>query len=234
MLNPRWIKLLRDVQAAPGRTLFMLLAMAAGIFALATLLSGYTLLKREIGRNYLTTHPASASLAVENVDAAAMERIRKLQALESAQLGARVKGSIYSADGVRHPITVFVIEDFQQININRIFPEAGVFGSAPKSLLLERNSLKSLKAQLGDHLRVQLGNSELMTVAISGAVHDPAMAFSNFFIYAYADLQALRSLGITAEYTDLYIRVRDQPFNAAAIEHTASELAQCLSLSKSL
>lgn len=228
MLSARWIKLLRDVQAAPGRMMIMLLAMAAGVFGLATLISSYTLLKREVSRNYLSTNPASASLQVEGINAAVMAGVRQLPNIAYAQLGAKVHGSIYGADGARHPLTVFVIEDFTQININSFFAEAGAFGPQPYSLLLERNSLKALNSHLGEKLPLQLDGKTLQSVAVSGTVHDPAMAFSNYFIYAYADVKTLHTLGFNLALTELNIRVRDLPFDARSIEQTASELAHYL------
>lgn len=228
MLSPRWIKLMRDVQVAPGRLVIMLLAMAAGVFGLATLLSSHTLLKREVSRNYLSTNPASASLQVEGINPAVLAGVRQFPNIAYAQMGARVQGSIYGTDGVRHPLIVFVIDDFTQMDIHTIFAEAGAIGPQPNSLLLERNSLKALKAQLNGKVQLQLGANTPMSVAVAGTVHDPATAFSNYLIYAYADIKALRSLGLDIALTELNIRVRDHALNAQVIEQTASDLAHYL------
>lgn len=225
MLRPRWIKLIREVQAAPGRLLITLLAMAAGVFGLATLLSSYTLLTREVSRNYLSTQPASASIQVEGIDPALLAAVRQFPGVDSAQAGAILHGVIIGATGEHHPLTIFVVEDFHQISINTFFAEAGAWPPLPNTLLLERNSLKVLNAHLDDKVQLQVQGREIANVKVSGTAHDPAQAFSNYLIYAYADINTLQSWGLNSVFTEINIRVRDQPFNARAIEHTASQLA---------
>ena len=62
MLSPRWKKILRDFQASTGRMVMTVIAIAVSIFAVGAILSAYTILTREISRNYLGTNPASAYL----------------------------------------------------------------------------------------------------------------------------------------------------------------------------
>ena len=64
-MSPRWRKLLGDVRAARGRLMMMVLALAAGIFGVGTILSAYGILTREISKNYLGTNPATAQLRVK-------------------------------------------------------------------------------------------------------------------------------------------------------------------------
>ena len=75
MLSPRWIKLLRDAQATPGRIALMVLAIAAGVCGMATMLSSYTILSRETTRNYLDTNPPSATMQLDRIDAPLMAAV---------------------------------------------------------------------------------------------------------------------------------------------------------------
>ncbi|HEY6530131.1 MAG TPA: FtsX-like permease family protein [Cellvibrionaceae bacterium] len=224
MLSPRWIKLTRDLKKAPGRVFIMLAAMAAGIFGFATLLTSYTLLTREVSRNYAATHPASARVQADSINASLLAAVRQFPAVAFAQAGASVHGSIYDAAGELHPLTVFVIDDFQQLNINTFFAEAGAWPPLPNTLLLERNSLKVLKARLNDPLRLQLQGGDWVTTRASGSAHDPALAFSNYYVYAYASLNTVQALGVKTSFTDINIRTHE-PLNARAIEQTASAVA---------
>ena len=65
MRSPRWQKLLRDLWLTRGRTALMVIAIAVSLFGVGTVLSAYAILTPEISRNYLGTHPASATLELD-------------------------------------------------------------------------------------------------------------------------------------------------------------------------
>jgi putative ABC transport system permease protein len=94
MLSPRWMKLARDVALTPGRFMLMVLAVAAGVFGLATMLSSYTILNREISRNYLDTHPAAATLRIDRIDAPLLRAIRAFPNIAAAEASATVGGQV--------------------------------------------------------------------------------------------------------------------------------------------
>ena len=60
MNSPRWKKIIRDLQSAQGRMAMMVIAIAVSIFAVGMILTAYTVLSREMSRNYFGTNPASA------------------------------------------------------------------------------------------------------------------------------------------------------------------------------
>src|SRR5471032_824352 len=114
MLSPRWTKLIRDVALTPGRVLLMVLAMAAGVCALATMLSSYTILSRETTRNYLDTNPPSATLQLERIDAPLLAAIRAFPGIAQAQASGTV-GVTLAGEGAALPLTIFVVDDFNQL-----------------------------------------------------------------------------------------------------------------------
>ena len=67
-LSPRWRKLRGDIEHAKGRLLMMIIAIAVGVFAVASISTAYTILTREIVRNYLSTNPAAALVDVDAID----------------------------------------------------------------------------------------------------------------------------------------------------------------------
>ena len=66
-LAPRWRKLIGDFGATRGRIALMLAALTIGMLALTTISGAYTILSREIARNYLDINPASALIDVGEV-----------------------------------------------------------------------------------------------------------------------------------------------------------------------
>ena len=57
VIAPRWRKVLRDLEARPGRSLLAALAMAAGVFEIGTLLVAYAVLDPVLRTMYDKTPP---------------------------------------------------------------------------------------------------------------------------------------------------------------------------------
>ncbi len=224
-LSPRWMKLARDVQLTPGRIAMMLLAIAAGVFGLATMFSSYTILTREIRQNYLATNPASAMLKIDNIDADLIKAIRNFPGIAAAQASAKLDAKLQLPDGVFHPISLFIVDDFKELRINSIFPEAGAWPPQPGTILLEKESLQKLQLKIGANLQIKIADGSLRQVTVSGSAHDPAMPVPSMSAYAYATPDTMRALGFTDSLRDLKITVSNKPFDIDAIEQTASALA---------
>src|SRR5437763_10156743 len=112
MRSPRWQKLLRDLWLTRGRTALMVIAIAVSLFGVGTVLSAYAILTPEISRNYLGTHPASATIELDQVDDALLAAVRARPRIAAAEaretLIARVQ---VEPDQWRAQIQ-FVVHDF--------------------------------------------------------------------------------------------------------------------------
>lgn len=225
MLSPRWMKLARDVALTPGRVAMMVLAIASGVFGLATMLSSYTILSREIRQNYLETNPASATLRVDHVDAKLIAGIRSFPGIAAAQASSTIGARIESGAGNWQPLSVLALDDFSQMQINTIYPEKGAWPPAPGTILLERESLKMLKAEIGESLHIKTADGVSHHLTISGTTHDPGTPVPSLTVFGYATPATLQGIGVDANLRDLKITVKDQAFDIDAIERTASALA---------
>ena len=85
MNRPRWTKLYRDLVLARGRMVMLIVAIAASVFGVGLMLSTYTIATREMSANYLGTHPASAFIELDNVDAALVDAVRKQPNIADAE-----------------------------------------------------------------------------------------------------------------------------------------------------
>lgn len=231
MLSPRWRKLLRDVAHTPGRTALMVLAMAAGVCALATMLSSYTILGRETTRNYLDTNPPSATLQLDAIDAPLMAAIRAFPGIADAQASATAGALLETGDGQWLPLTIFVLGDFNAQRINTIFRQQGAWPPPPGSLLLERDALPLAHAAIGTQLRLRRGQGAPVPVSISGTAHDPSLppASRGQTVYAFATPDTMRALGMDGTLTQLKLTVSGPAaLNADAIEAVVAPLARWL------
>src|SRR5471030_821019 len=213
MLSPRWTKLLRDITLTPGRVILMVLAMAAGVCALATMLSSYTILSRETTRNYLDTNPPSATLQLDRIDPALLAAIRAFPGIAQAQASGVVGVTLAgSGDTAGLPLTIFVVDDFNALNINTVYREAGAWPPPTGTLLLEREALRLIGARVGQRLSVSTGHGAPQQLTIAGTLHDPALPPANRgqTVYAYATPATVAALGLDGTLRQLKLTVSEQ------------------------
>ncbi len=230
MVSPRWKKLLRDLQASTGRMAMMVVAIAVSIFAVGTILSAYTILTREISRNYLGTNPASAYLELDRVDDSVVKAVRQQRNIVDAEAGSWVMTRIDIGSNEWRPLLLFVVKDFNTLRINKFLPESGAFPPPEQTILLEREALKFINAKVGDVLNVQTPNGPKRAIAISGSVHDPGLApaWQEQMAYGYVTPSTLAWLGEGDTLHILKVIVKDQSQGRATVEATVSNLAQWL------
>src|ERR1700675_4552911 len=92
--SPRWKKLGGDIAQARGRLVMMIIAIAVGVFAVASISTAYTILEREIARNYLATNPAAALFDVEHLDETVLAGVRAQAGITGAEAGGLITGRI--------------------------------------------------------------------------------------------------------------------------------------------
>ncbi len=230
MNSPRWKKLLRDLQAARGRMAMMVIAIAVSIFGVGTILSAYTILSREMSRNYLGTNPASAFIELDRVDDALVETVSQRPDISEAEAASWVVGRVEVSPNEWMPLVLFVVPNFNTSHVSTVSPEAGAYPPTEQTILVEREVLPMLKLKIGDALTVQTPNGTKQNIVISGSVHDPALApaWQEQTVYGYITPATLAALGESETLHILKIVVKDQPRNIAAIESTVGNLAEWL------
>lgn len=230
MNRPRWIKLYRDLVLARGRMAMLIVAIAASVFGVGLMLSTYTIATREMSANYVGTHPASAFIELDQVDAALVDAVRKQPNIAYAEATSWVKARAEVAPNQWMPVLLFVIPDFADSRISTVSPQAGAFPPPDNTILLEREVLPMLKLKIGDSLTLQTPNGTKQLLSISGTVHDPSLApaWQEQTVYGFITPATLAKLGEAESLHILKIAVRDQPTSITAIETTVGQLSAWL------
>ncbi len=230
MNSPRWKKLLRDLQSARGRMAMMVAAIGVSVFGVGMILGAYTILSREMSRNYLGTNPASAFIELDRVDEALVKTVSEREGISEAEATSWVAGRAEVSPNVWMPVLLFVVPDFETSHVSTVAPEAGAYPPLSESLLVEREVLPMLDLKIGDSLTIQTSNGTKQQIKISGTVHDPALApaWQEQTVYGYITPDALTTLGENETLHILKVIVSDEPYNLTAIESTVSELAAWL------
>ncbi len=229
MNSPRWKKVWRDFQSARGRMTMMVAAIAVSIFGVGMILSAYTILSREMSRNYLGTNPASAFIELDRVDDALVQAVREREGVSEAEATSWVGGRVEVSPNEWMPVLLFVYPDFATSHVSTVGPEAGAYPPSSQSILVEREVLPMLELKIGDSLTIQTPNGAKQQIEISGTVHDPALApaWQEQTVYGYVTPATLAMLG-ESETLHILKVVTDEPYNLSAIDSTVSELAMWL------
>lgn len=227
MLSPRWMKLVRDVRATPGRTALMVLAIALGVCGVATMLSSYSILDRETRRNYMATNPPSATLNLEHIEPGLVAKVRNFPGIKEAQAGSTVSAVLETKAGQALQLVVFVIDDFNKLTINTVYRDSGAWPPPPGALLFEREALQLIKAKVGENVTVKTADGQRHTMQAAGTLHDPSLppASRGQTVYAYATPDTVAAIGLNGTLRNLKLTVSDRPMDVEAIEATVAKLA---------
>ena len=221
-------KVLRELALAPGRTLAMTIAVAAGGIAVGASLGAYAILSREIQRSYQETIPASASFELESdASSALVDAVRARPGVVSAERRRTVLAQVEVGEA-RHPMLLFVIPDFEHIHVARVFPERGERVPPLGTMLVERSALRVLGAEPGDARTVHMPGGAVRSLSISGVVHDPGLApaWMEQTGYGYVTPETLAWLGETGGLDEL--RVVLAASERPEIEAASAELTHWL------
>ncbi len=230
MNSPRWKKIIRDIQSARGRMIMMVVAIAVSIFGVGSILSAYTILNREISQNYLGTNPASAFLELDRVDDALVNAVRKQPNIADAEATSWVVARVEVGPNEWMPLLLFVVPDFNAMQISTVKSEVGAFPPPEQTILVEREVLPMLDMKIGDALTVQTPNGTKQKIAISGSVHDPSLApaWQEQTVYGYITPSTQAALGESETLHILKISIKDEPYRIGAIEATVDGLSTWL------
>lgn len=197
MMSPRLKKLWRDLQSARGRMIMMVAAIAVSIFGVGTILSAYTILTREISRNYMGTNPAAAFIEVDRIDDALLEFTAAQTGVTEVEPTSWIMARYELKKGEWRPLLLFVIPDFNGMKMNTFKPESGEWPPADRTMLVERAALPLTGSTVGDSLTVQTPDGEQQLVRVSGTVHDPGLApaWQEQIVYGYISPETMNWLG---------------------------------------
>ncbi len=229
-LAPRWRKLLGDLNATKGRVGMMVAALTMGIVALSTIVGAYTILTREISRNYMSTNPASALIDVETATPALLAAALSHPDIADAETASIIEGRVETAPGEWTRLLLFVAPDLSTSAINVVLPQAGLFPPPVGGIALEREALAFLDRQIGDSMTIELPGGTRANLPISGTVHDAALApaWQEQTAYGYISAATLRNIGGSSSLELIKVVVKDATATQAGVDAIAADLALAL------
>ena len=227
---PRWSKLWRDARLEKERVFLMFVALAVSLLAVATLVGAGKILRREIRTNYLSTHPAMATLEIDRaIDASLVEKVKGFAGVQEAEAHEVVQARVQVGDDWL-PLLVFVTDDLSGHRLSRYFPQSGAWPAPTGTLLVERTAMKVLGVQQGQAVQVKFPNTPAQRVPVTGIVHDPGLspAGQERMGFAYASAATLQALGEDPSLHELRVTFAMDQGSTAQVRERAEALAQAL------
>jgi putative ABC transport system permease protein len=225
MISPRLKKLWRDLRTARSRMIMMVVAIAVSIFGVGTILSAYTILTREISRNYMGTNPATAFLELDRIDDSVIQFVRRQPEVKEVEATSWITARFEKKPNEWMPLLLFVVPDFKTMTLDTVSPEKGEWPPSDRTILLERAALPLTQVNMGDSLTVQTPNGSKQSIRISGLVHDPGLApaWQEQTVYGYINPATMEWLGEGTSLHILKVQIQDQT-DPAGIDATIAAL----------
>ena len=230
MLTIRIRKLIGDLSVNKRRTVFVILAIFLGCFGFSVVANSYAILMREMDRNYMNTNPASATLWTDPISDDMLREIIELPYIKEAETNEKVIGRIEVGDNEWKDIWLFVIPDFEEVQIDSFFPEDGKIAPDAGEILLERKALSLANAEVGQTVNIKVPGGAVTAMSLTGTVHAPGLApaWMEGFAYGYITPDTLELLGGTTQKTALKIVADGDAMSKAHNRETAYMLKEFL------
>ncbi len=244
MLNPRWRKILRDLWNNKTRTILVSLSIAVGIFAVGTIAHTYITVSQELTAIYSVSNPANATLYTDLFDDELVRVIQHMPNVQDAEPRSMRVLRLKTGPEQWHPMQVFAIPDYENIRIDKIWPEyefdaAPNFGAArtewpppERAVLFERASLLMPglvppNVQVGDNITVETPTGERRELRVAGLAHEPIRVPATFanMAYGYVTFETMEWLGGSRRYNQLNIVVAGDKYDKKHITRVAEEVA---------
>jgi len=208
MLSARWHKVLHDVLGSRTRTVLIVLSMAVGLFAVGIILSARTILSDGLARSFAAINPSSGIVrTIELFDEDFVRSVRAMPDVADADARRGITARIQVAPDKWKNITLFAVEDYQDIRVNKISPELGPWPPPAHELLVERAALPVINCQVGDVILVKMSDDAQRYMRIAGTAYDPAQmpAQIDGTPYGYVTFETLEWLGEPYGFNELHV-----------------------------
>ncbi len=228
-IRPRWKKIYRDIAGERGRTFLMLAAISVGIFGIATILSTYSILIREVQRNYMATNPASATIDVGEVTDAMLATAKNFPGIAEAEARSVSHSRVKVGDDWLRML-IFVVDDFDEIRLNTFRKVSGAWPPPKGTMLVEHTAIQVLKKGEGGAALLKTPHGVPTSVRISGVVHDATLApaWQEEAGYGYMTRETFSALGEPSGLDELRIQLDGNPESVGLVESRTLELANRL------
>ena len=215
-LAPRWRKVLRDLWSNKTRTILVLLSISVGVSAIGMVMGSQIIVDQNLPAAYAAVNPSNAIMfSLETFGDDMVESIRSMPEIEDADGLRVVNVRFLTKTNEWRNLQLTAISDYENMTINKLKPQQGVYPPGEREVLIERASLSPALGMagvaIGDYLTVEAPNGKQRQIHITGTVHDMSQlpAFINGAGYGYVTFETLEWLGEPRNYNQVVFVVKE-------------------------
>lgn len=209
--NVKWSKITRDLWGQGTKSLLVMLALLIGILSFSMVANAYVILTRELDKNYKSTTPSHVTFTVANWRDEHLDPFKSLEGVETVEQRKVVKGRVQVQENKYKAIHLFVIDDFNNIQLDTFTLEDGAPSTGSNGILIERAAVNLTNSSLGDSLTVEVPNGQPTELKFTGTVHAPGLApaWMEGYVYGFITNETFARLGGDDTSTQIRIRMQD-------------------------
>jgi len=208
MISAQWHKVLNDLWGNKTRTLLIVLSIAVGLFATGAIVSTRTVLASQMAQGYTATYPSSGTLhTLEPFDQEFVRSVRAMKGVQDADGRRSMTFRIQAQSGKWLTLQLSAISDYEDMRVNRVWPQSGDWPPPEHEMLVERTALALLDAKAGDTVLVETPDKKQRELRIAGLTHDLSQFPARFtnMAYGYISFNTLEWLGEPYGFNTLHI-----------------------------
>ncbi len=213
MLSPRWKKVLADIWGHKLRSFLVIASITIGLFAVGLIVSMNMIISEDMEAGYSSVNPANIQILSASFDEDLVNSVRNLDEIAQAE-GVRTMTLRYrKANGEWAPIEIKAIPDIEEMAINLVNLEEGVWPPENRQIAIDQYKFADLQAEIGDSIQVELPSGKIREIPITAIVHDQTIgseAPGGFFlspVQGYVTEDTLSWLESPSSMNRLYVTV---------------------------
>jgi putative ABC transport system permease protein len=210
MFDTRWRKTFRDAWGHRSRTLLVVLAVALGLIGGGTVLNAWALVRTTTQASYAASHPVAATLKLEPLDAAFLERVRQIPGIGAVRARRTVVATLQTG-GDRKTAVLRALDDVTRPDIGRLQDVQGAWPPLDGEIMIEHSSLGYSGAILGQDMVLAVPGKERASLKVGGLVRDVSVApgWMDHLVSGYVSQTTLSRLGVLPTFDELQFTVTD-------------------------
>jgi len=206
-IHTRWIKIFKDMWANRSRSLLVILSIAVGVAAVGMINSAAYMIKRDLYGQHAAGNPAVLEIYVSPFDESLASSVEGMREVETAGARRTAGALIYHSKENWEDITLNVLPDYADIQVNRLVFEEGEAKPGSRGILLERGSAKGLGVSIGDTVTIETDDERRYALMVTGIIQDNYVVPYNLMHEAggYVNMETLEWMGYQPYFNRLEI-----------------------------
>jgi len=171
-LRPRWRKVLYDLWDNKARTILVVASIAIGVFAVGMIAGLYVIIANDMNGSYADANPANIEIVTAPFDDDLVKTIRNQPGIQEVEGRRNINVRVRTGPDTWDILNLETMPDFDDMRIDILLLRQGRIKPANQQVVLERNAIDKLGANLGDRLEIELSDGTRKQLPVVGIVQD--------------------------------------------------------------